>query len=77
MEKQTKRFLNVSIALVSLFCIFIFIIQMLWSNIVGENTIRDLGVFYISGLSEQVGAHFGTVIELRLSQIQSDRKSVV
>lgn len=71
MEKQTKRFLNVSIALVSLFCIFIFIIQMLWSNIVGENTIRDLGVFYISGLSEQVGAHFGTVIELRLSQIQS------
>ena len=71
MKKRTTRFLNVSLTFVLLFCIIIFIIQMQWINVTGENTIRDLGAFYMSGISEQVGAHFGTIIELRLSQVQS------
>lgn len=37
----------------------------------GEDAIRDLGIFYMSGISEQVSAHFGTAIELRLSQVES------
>ena len=76
MEKRTTRFLNISLAFVSLFCVAIFIIQMLWINVVGANTIRDLGVFYMSGISEQVASHFGTVIELRLSQVASLINSV-
>ena len=40
-------------------------------NLMGENAIRQLGVFYMSGISEQVSSHFGTAIELRLSQVES------
>ena len=71
MEKRTTRFLNVSLVLVSIFCIFIFIIQAICVNHMGEDAIRQLGVFYMSGISEQVSSHFGTTIELRLSQVES------
>ncbi|MDE6699686.1 MAG: response regulator [Acetatifactor sp.] len=71
MEKRTTRFLNISLVLVSFFCIFIFIIQAICVNLMGEDAIRDLGVFYMSGISEQVSSHFGTAIELRLSQVES------
>ena len=71
MEKRTTRFLNVSLVLVSFFCIFIFIVQAVCVNLMGENAIRDLGIFYMSGISEQVSSHFGTTIELRLSQVES------
>ncbi|MDE6435734.1 MAG: response regulator [Lachnospiraceae bacterium] len=71
MKKRTTRFLNVSLVLVSLFCICIFIIQTICVNLMGEDAIRQLGIFYMSGISEQVSAHFGTTIELRLSQVES------
>ena len=71
MEKRTTRFLNISLVLVSFFCIFIFIVQAICVNLMGEDAIRDLGVFYMSGISEQVSSHFGTAIELRLSQVES------
>ncbi|MBD5522689.1 MAG: response regulator [Lachnospiraceae bacterium] len=71
MEKRTTRFLNVSLVLVSIFCIIIFVIQAICVNHMGEDAIRQLGVFYMSGISEQVSSHFGTTIELRLSQVES------
>ncbi|MDE7253813.1 MAG: response regulator [Acetatifactor sp.] len=71
MEKRKTRFLNISLVLVSFFCICIFIVQAVWVNRMGEDAIRQLGVFYMSGISEQVTAHFGTTIELRLSQVES------
>ena len=76
MEKRTTRFLNISLILVSLFCIFIFIVQTLCINLMGENAIRQLGVFYMSGTSEQVSSHFETIIELRLSQVEALVNSV-
>lgn len=71
MEKRTTCFLNVSLVLVSVFCIFIFIIQTVCMNIMGEDAIRQTGVFYMSGISEQVSSHFETIMELRLSQVVS------
>ena len=76
MEKKTTRFLNISLILVSLFCIVIFISQTIYINYMGENAIRQLGIFYMSGISEQVSSHFGTTIELRLSQVESIVNSV-
>ena len=71
MEKKTTHFLNKSLVLVSLFCIFIFIIQTICINVMGADAIRQLSIFYMSGISEQVASHFGTTIELRLSQVES------
>ena len=62
MEKKTTLFLNVILVLVSLFCIFIFICQTVCINLMGEDAIGQLGVFYISGISEHVTSHFGTII---------------
>ncbi|MCM1259063.1 MAG: response regulator [Roseburia sp.] len=76
MEKRTTRFLNVGLVLVSFFCIFILIIQAICVNYMGEDAIRQLGIFYMSGISEQVSSHFGTTIELRLSQVESIVDSV-
>ena len=52
MEKRTERFLNVSLVLVSLFCICIFIVQAICMGLMGEDAIRHLGVFYMSGMSK-------------------------
>ena len=71
MEKKTTRFLNISLIFVSLFCTVIFIAQTVTINLMGENTIRQMGVFYMSGISEQVSSHFGTIIDLRLSQVEA------
>ena len=71
MEKRTTRFLNVSLVLVSFFCIIIFILQTIYINFMGEDAIQRLGIFYMSGISEQVSSHFGTTFELRLSQVES------
>lgn len=76
MEKRTTRFLKISIVLVSLFCIVIFIIQTICVNLMGGDAIRHLGVFYMSGISKQVASHFGTTIELRLSQVEGLVNSV-
>lgn len=71
MEKKTTRFLNISLVFASLFCTVIFIAQAITISLMGENTIRQMGVFYMSGISEQVSSHFGTIIELRLSQVEA------
>ena len=71
MGKGTTRFLNISLALVSLFCVVIFVTQALFMSWMGEDAIRDLGIVYMSGITEQVSSHFGTIIELRLSQVES------
>ena len=76
MGKRTTHFLNTSIALVSLFCIVIFITQTACMNILGGAAIRRLGVFYMSGISQQVSSHFGTTIDLRLSQVEIGRAHV-
>lgn len=76
MGKKTTRFLKASLVLVSLFCVAIFIVQTAYINLMGENAIRQLGIFYMSGISEQISSHFGTTIELRLSQVESLVNSV-
>ncbi|MDE6589403.1 MAG: response regulator, partial [Oscillospiraceae bacterium] len=71
MGKGTARFLNISLVLASVFCIIIFACQAAFMNLMGTEAIRQLGVFYMSGITEQVSSHFETIIELRLSQVQS------
>ena len=71
MEKRTTRFLNISLIVAPLLCIAIFIGQVFCVNWMGEDAIRQLGVFYMSGTTKQVSSHFGTIIELRLSQVES------
>ena len=45
-------------------------------SLMSGSAVRRLGIFYMSGISEQVSSHFGTTIELRLSQVESLVNSV-
>lgn len=71
MEKKTTRFLNISFVLALLFFVVIFVCQTFGMVLMGEDAIRRLGVFYMSGTTEQVSSHFETIIELRLSQVEA------
>ncbi len=71
MENRTTRFLIKSLISVSAFCVIIFGTQAAWSNWMGADAIKDIGVIYMSGMSEQIATHFGTTIELRLSQVSA------
>ena len=71
MRNKTTRFLTISLILASIFCVFIFSIQTIWTNFMAENAIRDIGVIYMSGMSRQVATHFGTTIDLRLNQVSA------
>lgn len=71
MKHKTTRFLTASFILVSFFCMVVFNLQTMWMNRMGAEAIKEIGVIYMSGMSRQVAAHFGTAIEMRLSQVES------
>ena len=69
MENKITRFLMSSLVLLSVFCVFVFSVQALWNSSMGADALTEIGVVYMSGISQQVSAHFGTTMELRLSQV--------
>lgn len=71
MRHKTTRFLTVSLILASVFCMIVFNIQTIWMNRIGADAIREIGIIYMSSMSRQVAAHFGTTIQLRLSQVEA------
>ena len=71
MKKRMAQFLNISLVLVSLFCVLLIIGQTVYMNWTGEEAIHEMGVFYMSGITTGVSSNFGTIIELRLSQVES------
>ena len=76
MRNRTTHFLTVSLAITSVFCVIIFSVQSIWNHTMGAKAITDLGIIYMSGMSEQMANHFGTTIELQLEQVQSLADSV-
>lgn len=71
MKHNTIRFLFVSLILVSVFCVYIFTSLAIRMNQKGADTISQIGEMYMSGMSQQVSMHFGTTIDLRLSQVEA------
>ncbi len=71
MKNKTIRFLVVSLFLVSFFCVYMFTSLALRMNLEGANTISEIGEMYMAGMSQQASMHFGTIIELRLSQVEA------
>ena len=69
MGNKITQFLISGVLLISVFCVIVFSVQSIWSSDMGADAITDIGVIYMSGISEQVAAHFGTTMELQLSQV--------
>ena len=69
MKNKTARFLVISLICVSILCVVVFSCLTFEMNRRGAKAIGELGAIYMSGMSEQAATHFGTTIELRLSQV--------
>ncbi len=76
MKDKTTRFLIISGILTVAFCVVIFTVQAVHMSRRSAEAINELGDIYISGMSEQTARHFGTTIELRMSQVSAIVDSV-
>ena len=68
MFNKTGRFLIVSLIIVILICISTFTWQVREMNDKSSETINEVSEIYMEGMSKQITMHFGTIMELRLSQ---------
>ena len=70
MKNRATRGLTCSLVCISVLCILIFSYMAAQMSRRGAEAISDIGSLYMAGLSEQAAAHFGTAIELRMSQVR-------
>lgn len=70
MKNRATHGLILSLVCISVLCILVFSYMELQMNRRGAEAISDIGSLYMEGLSEQAAAHFGTAIELRMSQVR-------
>lgn len=71
MRHKSIRFLVVSLVIVILLCSGAFILQVKEMNAKSARIMNEVGEIYMAGMSEQTTLHFGTIMELRLSQVQA------
>ena len=71
MRHKTIRFLAVSLVIVIVLCSGAFAWQVKDMNEKSAKIMNEVGEIYMAGMSEQTRLHFGTVMELRLSQVQA------
>ncbi|MDE6406065.1 MAG: response regulator [Lachnospiraceae bacterium] len=71
MRHKTIRFLAVSLVIVILLCSGTFALQVRDMNEKSAKIMNEVGEIYMAGMSEQTTLHFGTIMELRLSQVQA------
>ncbi len=68
-KHKTTRGLIISFTLISALCVAVFSYFAVAMNRRGAESIGKIGSVYMAGMSEQAAAHFGTAIQLRLSQV--------
>lgn len=71
MRHKTIRFLAVSLVIVIILCSGAFALQVKDMNEKSARVMNEIGEIYMAGMSEQTTLHFGTIMELRLSQVQA------
>ncbi len=65
------RSLKISIAVIICLNILVFLFLGISIHKMSENTIENIGTAYMAGMNEQVALHFETIIELRLTMVES------
>ncbi len=69
MKHKATRGLVISLICISALCVAVFSFITVRMNRRSADAIGGIGSVYMAGMSEQAAAHFGTAIELRLSQV--------
>lgn len=71
MRHKTIRFLIASLIVVIVLCSAAFTLQVRDMNAKSAKVMNEIGEIYMAGMSEQTTLHFGTIMELRLSQAEA------
>ena len=71
MKDSTTRFLLGSLIGVALLCVCVFSFLAMRISAQSSRTINEVGVLYMSSMSEQISRHFETTITLRLDQMKA------
>ena len=71
MKDKSAKFIIIGAVGIFALCIIVFSIMTYLMNKRSAKAIGELGEIYMSGMGEQVATHFGTAIELRLSQVSA------
>jgi len=73
MQKQNKitHFLMISLATVIVFCIGIFSFLAIYTTGQNEKTINHVGSIYMASMNDRISKHFSTMVDLRLSQLNT------
>ena len=69
MKHRATRNLVISLICISMLCVAVFFYLSVKMNGRSAEAIGEIGSVYMAGMSEQAAAHFGTAIQLRLSQV--------
>ena len=71
MKNKTTRFLFVSLAGVALLCVCVFSFLAIHMSGQSSRTINEVGTLYMSGMSQQISAHFESIIDLQMQQLRA------
>lgn len=73
MKKQRKiiHFLRNSTVVIGIVCIGIFVFLAVYMNAQSEKTINQVGSIYMASMNERVSKHFSTMLDLRLTQLDT------
>ncbi len=71
MKEKAQRLLVFSLLGVAVLCVAVFSLATMQMNAQGADAIREIGETYMSGISRQVAVHLGSMLEMRLSQVQA------
>ncbi len=78
MEKRSKiiHFLKSSMLVVAIVCVSVFTALTIYMNGQSEKTINQVGSIYMASMNERISKHFSTMVDLRLTQLNTMIESI-
>ena len=73
MQKQYKiiHFLRSSMVVIGIVCVGVFTFLEFYMNAQNERTIDQVGSLYMASMNERISKHFSTMVDLRLTQLDT------
>lgn len=75
-KNRTTRFLTFSLIGASILCVCIFGFLIKYINRQSSTTVNELGNIYMSNMNERISKHFETMVELRMTQLETTVKTI-
>lgn len=73
MQKQHKitHYLRVSMVVIGIICIGVFVSLAVYMNTQSKKTVDQVGRVYMASMNERISKHFSTMIDLRITQLDT------